>query len=206
MNKQLLTLMTILMFISLASAVVITDTTFFASTNNYTIFVDSLELENVTVTATSIQFFNINSSGANLTNTNATYDAVASLIGLPIGMNVLNVNTDTILFTSSASSQNFNATFTPGQTIRITNTVTLGSNARTQCLELVTAFGGYAVLIGLLGTIIFLAAIMVLLRTGFIGNGSFNGNILFGSILTVVAIAVLVIVSIVIFSVLCSTL
>ena len=98
---------------------VINDTTFFASETNYTIFVDSITLDNVTTTPTSITFFNLTSVGSNFTNTNETFDAVATFIGLNISLTIRNINTSTDLFTSVLGSTDFNATFTTGQVIRI---------------------------------------------------------------------------------------
>ncbi len=114
-----------LFLVPLTSSLTITDTTFFSTITNYTIFVDNMVLENVTVTNLTIEFFAISSVGSNLTNTNATFDAVANFFDLPIDFTIRNVNTSTDLFTSSLGSEDFNATFTPGQTIQI-----LGQSSR----------------------------------------------------------------------------
>jgi len=80
-----------------------------------------LVLDNVTVTANSIQFHNVTSLGTNFTNTNETFDAVASFFGLQVGFTITNVNESNDLFNSTAADQEFNATFTPGQVIRTIN-------------------------------------------------------------------------------------
>lgn len=125
MNKtiKILFLLSILFF-PLISALTLTDTTFFASETNYTIFVDSITLDNVTITSTSITFFNLTSVGSNFTNTNVTFDAIASFIGLDVGLTIRNINTSTDLFTSSLGNQDYNATFTSEQIIRIMDSET----------------------------------------------------------------------------------
>lgn len=90
---------------------------------------DLVVLDAVVITAGSIQFHNISSVGSNFTNTNATFDAVATFIGLEVGRTVLNVNTSVNLFTSSSTLQDFNATFTTGQVIRI---IIVGATATAQ--------------------------------------------------------------------------
>ncbi len=102
------------------SALTITDTTFHSSISNYTIFVDSMELDEVNVTNLTISFYNVTSIGTNLTNINLTYDARVDFYGLDIGLTIHNVNASTDLFTSSSGNQDYNATFTPGQVLRIT--------------------------------------------------------------------------------------
>lgn len=185
------------------SALTITDTTFFSSVSNYTIFVDRIVLDNVTVTSGSIQFHELNSTGSNFTNTNITFDAVASFFDLQVGLTVKNVNTSTNLFTSTISNQDFNATIIPGQTIQ--TLILQPSEANTACLTMVAQFGAFPVLIGLLGTIILLGAVIFSLISGFAslkGEG-ISGNTVFFGMLTLVSLAILVIVAIVIFGSLC---
>jgi len=110
-----------LLLLPCVNAVTITDTTFSTSISNYTIHVDSITLDNVTVTSTTIEFYNLISLGSNLTNTNDTYNSRADFYGLQTGLIVHNVNTSTDLFISSTGNQNYNAIFTPGQVLRITN-------------------------------------------------------------------------------------
>ncbi|KKL05389.1 hypothetical protein LCGC14_2606510 [marine sediment metagenome] len=117
-KKLYLTFIFLLILLPSISALTITDTTFFASGSNYTIHVDTLVLDNVTVTANSIQFHNVTSLGTNFTNSNASFDAVASFFGLQVGYTITNVNETNDLFNSTALDQEFNATFTAGQVIR----------------------------------------------------------------------------------------
>ncbi len=77
--------------------------------------------------------------------------------------------------------------------------------ARVACDEMVAQFGAYPLLLGIVGTIVLLGAIIFALTTGFLKMGDgFNGAIVFISILTVVAIGVLIIVGIVILGILCA--
>lgn len=110
------------------SAVTVTETTFFASDNNYTVFVDSMILINSTITNATIEFVGINSTGTNMTNVNATYDAVVNIIDLPIGSAIFNKNTSIYIFTSVAGNQSFNVTITPLNAIRIDNSAALASS------------------------------------------------------------------------------
>ena len=120
-KKLKIPILTLLVLILLPSiyALTVTNTTFHSSVSNYTIHVDSITLDNVTVTNTSITFYNLTSVGSNFTNTNSTYDAVASFVGLDVGLVVRNLNTSINLFTSTIGNQDYNATFTPGQMLRI---------------------------------------------------------------------------------------
>lgn len=111
----------LLLLIPLSSALTITDTTFSTSGTNYTIFVDSITLDNVTVTSTQILFINLTSVGSNFTNTNGTFSSVAGFIGLDVGLIVFNVNTSTDIFTSSSGNRDFNGTMLPGIVLRITD-------------------------------------------------------------------------------------
>jgi hypothetical protein len=101
------------------NALTITNTTFHSSVSNYTIHVDSITLDNVTVTNLTIEFYNLTSIGSNFTNTNTTYDARADFYGLAINLIIRNINISTNLFTSTLGNQDYNATFTPGQILRI---------------------------------------------------------------------------------------
>ncbi len=193
-----------LISISAASAVQINNTTFFASETNFTILVDFIDLDAVIVSNTSIQFHNLTSIGSNFTNTNATFDARADFIGLDIGLTIRNVNTATDLFTSSISNQDFNATFTSFQVL-IINSGPFVSDAKLACNTMVAEIGLWPILLGLLGTIILLGAVIFALGTGFVtlkGFG-FNSRFVFFGILTVISIAILIIVAIVILGSLC---
>lgn len=109
----------VLLILPLVSALTVTDTTFHSSVSNYTIYIDSITLDNVTVTNQTIEFYSLTSVGSNFINVNETYDARADFYGLGIGLIVRNINTSTDLFTSVAGSQDYNATFTPGQVLMI---------------------------------------------------------------------------------------
>ena len=117
--KTLLLVFVLLLFLPLVSGVQIDDTTFFASETSYTIFVDSITLDQVFVSNVSIIFHNLTSLGSNFTNSNETFDAVASFIGLETGFTIRNINLSLDLFTSGVGSQDFNATFISGHTIRV---------------------------------------------------------------------------------------
>lgn len=132
-----------ILLISTVSAVTITDTTFFSTGSNYTIFVDMMELDNVTVTAGSINFHDVTSLGTNLTNTNATFDAVASFFGLNLNFTLFNVNTSTNIFTSSPGAQDFNITFTPGEIIRIVIADIDRKSTFATCNQLLPGFGTF---------------------------------------------------------------
>ncbi len=123
---------------------------------------------------------------------------------MDIGLTIRNINTSTDLFTSATGSQAFNATFTSGRVLRI-NSGPTPSTARSACNTMVQQFGTFPVLIGLIGTIILLGAVIFALTTGFITikSGGINKGFIVGGIVTVVSVAVLVIVAIVIFGSLC---
>ncbi len=195
----------VLIFLPSVSALIITDTTFFASESNYTIFVDLMVLDQVEVTSQDIIFHNVTSSGTNLTNTNATSEAVATFIGLSPGLTLRNANTATDLFTSTAQAPDFNATFTAGQTI-IINPGPVLSTAATACNELISQFSTYPILLGLVGTIILLGAVLFALSTGFIDlkSSGINSSFVLGGLLVVISIAILIVIAIVIFGALCA--
>lgn len=201
-NTLYLLILVTLLVLPLSSALDISDTTFFSTQSNFTIFVDFIRLDNVTVSNTSIIFTNLTSLGSNFINTNATFPATASFIGLDTSLAILNVNTSIRLFTSSPGNQNFNATFISGHTIQ---TIRSETQANLICGDLVSQFVAYPVLIGLLGTMILLGIIIIALTTSFI---SFNGdtldrNTIIFAIVTLIAIAILVIVAIIIIGSLC---
>lgn len=118
MKKKYFVFLFLILTISSVSSLQINDTIFFASETNFTIFVDSITLDQVTVTNQSITFINLTSVGSNFTNINATFDARADFIGLALGLAIRNLNTSTDIFLSSVGDQNFNATFLSGHTIR----------------------------------------------------------------------------------------
>lgn len=122
-HRKILIFLFLLLSLSTVSAVQINDTTFFSTISNFTIFVDTITLDTQVTTNQTIEFFNLTSRGSNFTNTNATFDAVASFFGLDIGITLRNINTSTDLFTSTTGTQDFNASFTSGQVI-ITNNKT----------------------------------------------------------------------------------
>lgn len=155
----------------MGGALTITDTTYFSSVSNRTIFVDSITLDEVIVTNQTIQFHNLTSLGSNFTNANATYEARADFIGLDIGIIVRNVNTSTNLFTSSAGAQSFNATFAVGQVIQTTNSTTDKGEVGLVCTSLLDAFST----IGQFLVIIILAIIVVFIIKLF-RQGEFDGR------------------------------
>lgn len=164
-----LLLLLVLLFLPFVHALTITDTTFQTSVSNFSIFVDSITLDNVTITNTTIQFFNLTSVGSNFTNVNDSFDATANFIGLEVNLTIRNVNTSTDLFTSSVGSQNFNATFTPGQVLRIILTVVVAETSLTSaCNSLLESFGVLASFIA----IVFLAVIGGVLMFFIKGSGS----------------------------------
>ena len=127
------------------SALTIDNTTFHSSISNYTIFVDSMTLSEVNVTNLTISFYDVNSTGTNLTNTNLTYNSRADFYGLAIGLTIRNINTSTDLFTSASGNQDYNATFTTEQVLRITGNITengdyVCSSADRALLNLTTLF------------------------------------------------------------------
>ncbi len=138
-----------LLILPSVSAVTITNTTFFSSESNSTIFVDSITLDNATVTANVTQFINLTSVGSNFTNTNATSTAFADFIGLDINLTILNVNTSIELFTSTAGDQDFNASFIAGQVLRILAgpTAVLCGLAERAILNLTVIFFAIAVML-----------------------------------------------------------
>lgn len=138
----------------------ITDTTFFSTQSNYTIFIDSLTLDNVTISATTIEFTNISSFGSNFTNSNATFDAVANILNLAIGVTIQNVNTS-INFTSIATNQSFNITFTSGQVLRTINLTSVVSvlNTAASCSEILAGFNAY---FGFMPTVFIILGIITL--------------------------------------------
>lgn len=155
--------MFIVFMIPFVSSLQINDTTFFASQENFTIFVDSIILDAVVVTNQTIEFHNLTSIGSNFTNSNATFDARADFFGLDINLIVRNKNTSTDLFTSTLSDQNFNVTFTSGQVIIISeNPIFICTQAERNLLDLVILFFALAIL---------MIPLILLVRNG---NFSFN--------------------------------
>ena len=71
MKKKYFVFLFLILTISSVSSLQINDTIFFASETNFTIFVDSITLDQVTVTNQSITFINLTSVGSNFTNINA---------------------------------------------------------------------------------------------------------------------------------------
>lgn len=118
-KKLKVPLLFLLILLPSVSALTINDIIFYSSVSNYTIHVDSATLDNVTVTNLTIEFYNVSSVGSNFTNVNATYDARADFYGLDVGLVIRNINTSTDLFVSSVGNQDYSATFSSGQVIRI---------------------------------------------------------------------------------------
>lgn len=144
----------IIILLPLASSLVITNTTFFASETGYTIFVDSVTLDSTNVTNTSIEFDGVNSVLSRFTNTNLTTTAVANFVNLQDGFFIRNLNTSLFLFSSVLGNQDFNASFSPGQIIEITDTfIPQCTQAERPILNLILIFTG---LIIMLAPIIFL--------------------------------------------------
>lgn len=139
-------LLLVMFFTTYASAVTITDTTFFSSSSGSTIFIDTITLDEVTVTDVTTLFTNLTSSGSEFTNTN-TSDASADFIGLQIGLVIRNLNTSTDLFQARTGSQTFNATFTQGQVLKIMPNLTFVCNAaQRSILNLTVLFFALAIM------------------------------------------------------------
>ena len=84
-------------------------------------------------------------------------------------------------------------------------TITYISSGRDACNDLVLQFGTYPALIGLVGVVILLGAVVMLLITGFLTlkSSEFERGFVFTAILIVISVAVLVVVAIVIFGSIC---
>ena len=97
------------------------------------------------MTNETIEFHNLTSIGSNFTNTNATYNARADFYGLDIGLTIRNINITTDLFTSVSGSQNYNATFSSGQILRINNFQNVTATDQSQiCHNFFLGMGGLA--------------------------------------------------------------
>ena len=81
-------------------------------------------LDQVTITNNSIELYNLTSVGSNFANTGVIYNAVISFFGLDTGLVVRNINTSTDLFISVLGNQDYNATFSPWQILRIMSFLT----------------------------------------------------------------------------------
>ena len=105
--------------INFSSALTINDTTFFSSTTNYTIFVNqTINLSQIIVTSTAIEFYNLTTNNARFNNTNATYDAVVSFFGLNQPVNDIRHSNGTII-SSSLSNLDVNVTIPVGAYIEV---------------------------------------------------------------------------------------
>lgn len=138
-----------LLILPSVNALTITNTTFFSSESNSTIFVDSITLDNVTTTVNETIFINLTSIGSNFTNTNTT-NAFANFIGLTVDLTIRNINTSTDLFTSMVGNEDFNVTFSAGQLIRILDfqtSASLCSPATRVILNLTVLFFALAIMI-----------------------------------------------------------
>jgi len=81
-KKKLKIILVILLVLPLLSALDVTNTTFRATTANYTIYVNgTITLDKIIINKTTIEFYNL-SSGGLFTNTNATYPSTVSFYGL----------------------------------------------------------------------------------------------------------------------------
>ncbi len=103
------------------------------------------------------------SLGTNFTNTNLTFDAVASFFGLQIGHTITNVNTSDDLFNSTTTNQNFNATFTTGQVIITILTPSSPPTSRALCNNITdgvsTFFEVIPIVFSILGIVLVLLTI-----------------------------------------------
>lgn len=195
-----------LLLIPLSSALTVSDTTFSTSETNFTVHVDTVTLSSFNITNQSIILNGITSRGSNFTNINSTLSAVVNFINLSIGLNVVDVNTSTNLFTSASGSQDFNATILPLEVVLVGDAFTPEpTEGQLSCSAMVAQFGLFPALAGLLGTIILLAAVIFVLVEGFktVRTEGVNLHVVFRGLLIVVMIAILIIVAIVILSSLC---
>lgn len=161
----------VLLSVGTVEALDITDTTFFASESNSTVFVDFMSLDNVTVTAQRIEFYNVTTVGSNFTNTNATFNATIDFYGLAVGLIVHNVNTIENLFTPTVGNQNFNATFLAGQVLIL--------NDATSQTDLICAgiFGGlttFATFLAIIALAMVAVAVFFLFSSGVLTVGDMN--------------------------------
>lgn len=102
-----------------SSSVTITDTTFTTNNTEFTIFVNTITLDQAVITGESITFENVTSSNTTITNTNSTVTSIVNFIGLTPGLTLFNVNTSTDIFRSTAGLQDFNITLLPFINIQI---------------------------------------------------------------------------------------
>lgn len=137
----------ILVLLPFFSALQLDDDSFFSSISNSTVLVDSVTLDQVTVTNMSTEFYNVTSVGSNFTNNNATFLAQIDFYGLVIGHMIENVNTSTLLFTSAIGDTNFNATVAIGEVITLTVTVPVVTATSTLCTGIFGGFGSFMSLI-----------------------------------------------------------
>lgn len=150
-------LLCVLVLPSMVSALTVTNTTFYTSVSNYTVYVDSITLDNVTITNTTIEFYNLSSVGSNLTNINDTYNSRADFYGLDIGLTIRNINTTIDLFTATASSQDYNAALPIGNLLQImdhrTSTTPGCTPLMRSILNIVLGFAALAILAVAIGII-----------------------------------------------------
>jgi len=125
-KKKIFFLIILLVLTPTIFALTISDTTISSSASNYTIWVDTMTMDQLIVRNTSIEFYNFSSVGSNFTNINQTYEAVINFYNLTVGLAVYNVNTSVYLFNSTATNQTWNVTFAVNQTIRIDRITVLG--------------------------------------------------------------------------------
>ncbi len=111
-----------------------------------------MNLDQVIVTNETIEIYNLTSIGTNFTNINNTYDAVINFLGLKVDLTLRNINTSSDVFTSIIGSQDYNATLTPWQLLRVmgeqTDIVITGcSNATRAILNLIMILFALAIVL-----------------------------------------------------------
>ena len=200
LKKKLPLLLLILFILPSVSALTITDTTFFSSVSNSTIFIDTITLDEATVNNQTTQFFNLTSQDSKFFNTNATSTATAEFIGLQAGLLIHNINTSTDIFTSAIGNQNFNATFTAGQVIQVRDDDGFSNTViSAQCSGITDGFS----LFGTLLAIIAITVVLVMVVGTFTGQIDIRTTLML-STLALVLVAFINILGIIMVNALCN--
>lgn len=147
---------------------------------------------------------------------NDTFDARADFIGLDLGFTIRNINTSTDLFTSNTGFQDFNATFTSGQTI----TIQFGSTptpARSSCNAILSELNfstfDFIAIFAILSVFIIISVVAV---TVFVMNGDFsikglitddmNLSVVKVAIIEIMLIAIVMIITLIVVGSMCGAL
>lgn len=201
---KLFLILFLICLVPIGSALQMNDTVLFAPVTNYTIFIDSIMLDQVVVTNTTITLHNVTSTGTNLTNINSTL-AIVEFIGLRQNLTLRNTNTSTNLFTSNFSMEDFNLSLSPGDNVRIVGQGLPQSAAGAACSLMVAQFVSYPALIGLIGFLLLSALLIAVLIKSFL-QGRFDGTSsksTFAAMVVLISIALLLIVAIIVLGLMC---